>query len=340
MVVALAGVGSCRSRRTRAESKLDTFGAVLSMAGLATLVWGLIEAPSRGWTDALILGDFALAGALLAAFAIWELRTALPMLDMRVFKVRAFSGASVAVSLVFFALFGTIFMLTQYLQLVLDYDAFDAGLRTAPIAAGLIVGAGLSHKLVPRFGSRAVVTGGLLTVTTGLLLLSTADAASGYGIVAAAIVIMGLGMGNTMAPATESIMGSLPLAHAGVGSAMNDTTRMVGGTLGVAILGSVLNSSYSGSMESATQGLPADAAQSAGGSIGGATGVAEHIGGSAARVLNQAAESAFTDAMGIALVVAAGVALAGAVVALTVMPGRSREETVPALEPVAEPVPA
>jgi EmrB/QacA subfamily drug resistance transporter len=340
ILVALAGRGVVPESKDPAESKLDPFGAVLSMTGLATLVWGLIEAPSRGWTDGLILGDFALAGALLVAFAVWELRTPSPMLDMRVFKVRAFSGASVAVSLVFFALFGTIFMLTQYLQLVLDYGAFDAGLRTAPIAAGLIVGAGLSHRLVPRFGSRAVVTGGLLTVTTGLLLLSTADAASGYGIVAAAIVFMGLGMGNTMAPATESIMSSLPLAHAGVGSAMNDTTRMVGGTLGVAILGSVLNSSYSGSMESATQGLPAGAAESAGDSIGGATGVAEHIGGSAARVLNQAAESAFTDAMSIALVVAAGVALAGAAVALTVMPSRARQHASPELVPAADPVPA
>jgi EmrB/QacA subfamily drug resistance transporter len=337
IALALAGQLVVPESRDPEESRLDPFGALLSMAGLTTLVWGVIEAPSRGWTDGLVLGDLALAGALLAAFAAWELRFPSPMLDIRLFRIRAFSGASVAMSLVFFSLLGTIFMLTQYLQLVLDYDALGAGLRTAPIAVGLIVGAPLSTKLVGRFGARAVVTTGMLIVSSGLLVLSTAGAGSGYGIVAAAIVIMGFGMGTTMAPATESIMSSLPLAHAGVGSAMNDTTRMVGGSLGVAILGSVLNSSYASSMEPATQGLPQSAADAAGGSIGGATAVARHIGGGAARMLNQAAEGAFADAMGTALLVAAGAALAGAVVALTVMPAR-RVEAEPA-EPVLDATP-
>ena len=142
-------------------------------------------------------------------------------------------------------------------------------------------------------------------------------------------------MGNTMAPATESIMGSLPLAKAGVGSAMNDTTRMVGGSLGVAILGSILNSGYSSSMESATQGLSPDAADTASGSIGGAGSVAAQIGGGAARVLNHAAESAFADAMSTALLLGAGAALAGALVAITVLPGRKARE-LPALQPVPE----
>jgi hypothetical protein len=158
-----------------------------------------------------------------------------------------------------------------------------------------------------------------------MLLMSGADTNTGYGLIAASLVLMGLGMGTTMAPATESIMSSLPLAHAGVGSAMNDTVRMVGGTLGVAILGSLLSSSYGADMDGAVDGLPAQAGAAAEGSIGGAGAVAERLGGDAGASLSRAAETAFSSAMGSTLIVAAGVALAGAAVALTVLPGRERE---------------
>jgi EmrB/QacA subfamily drug resistance transporter len=311
--------------RDPAQSRLDPLGAVLSTAGLGVLTWSIIEAAERGWTDGLVLGGLGVAVAALAGFVAWELRTASPMLDVRLFRVRRFSGASVSIALVFFSLFGAIYFLTTYLQGVMDYGALDAGLRVTPVAIGLVLGGPLSAKLAGRLGTRNVVAGGLVVVAAALLLLSGAGAESGYGLIATSLVLLGFGMGTTMAPATESIMSSLPLAHAGVGSAMNDTMRMVGGTLGVAILGSLLSSRYGAGMEGAVEGLPEPAADAAGESIGHASVVAERIGGDAGATLERVAETAFSSAMGTSLTVAAGVALAGAMVALFVLPGRERE---------------
>ena len=307
------------------KARLDPLGAVLSTVGLAVLTAAIIEAPERGWTSGVVLGGFAAATVVLAAFVAWELRTKSPMLDVRLFKVRRFSGASVSIALVFFSLFGAIYFLTQYLQGVMDYSALDAGLRVTPVAGGLILGGPLSAKLADRFGTRAVVAIGLTVVAAALFLMSGADADSGYGLIAGSLVLLGFGMGATMAPATESIMSSLPLAHAGVGSAMNDTVRMVGGTLGVAILGSLLSSGYGADMEPAVESLPAPAAEAATDSLGHASVVADQIGGGAGAALSRAAETAFSSAMGSTLMVAAAVALAGAAVALTVLPGPSRE---------------
>jgi EmrB/QacA subfamily drug resistance transporter len=307
------------------KSRLDPLGAVLSTAGLGVLTWSIIEAAERGWTDGLVLGGFGAAAAALAAFVAWELRTSSPMLDVRLFRVRRFTGASMSIALVFFSLFGAIYFLTVYLQSVMDFDAFDAGLRVTPVAIGLVLGGPLSAKLAERIGTRNVVAGGLVVVAAALLLLTGADADSGYGIVAASLVLLGFGMGTTMAPATESIMSSLPLAHAGVGSAMNDTVRMVGGTLGVAVLGSLLSGRYGADMESAVEGLPAPAAEAAGESVGHAEAVAGQIGGNAGATLERVAETAFSSAMSTTLMVAAGVALTGALVAQLVLPGRERE---------------
>ncbi len=325
------------------QARLDPVGALLSTIGLAVLTASIIEAPDRGWTDAMILAGFGSAAVVLTGFIIWELRTSSPMLDVRLFRVRRFTGASGAVTLVFFALFGAIFFLTQYLQEVLDYTPLQAGVRMLPIAAGLIVGGPLSAKLAGRFGTRTVVAAGLTLVAGALYLLSGAETDSGYSLVASSLVLLGLGMGATMAPATESIMSSVPLNHAGVGSAMNDTVRMVGGTLGVAILGSLLSSSYGAEMEPVTKSLPGPAADAASDSVGHASVVADKIGGSAGHALSSAAETVFTTAMSSTLTVAAATALAGAVLALVVLPGQSRERAekrVHAMELQPEPVPA
>ena len=307
------------------KARLDPLGAVLSTVGLGILTAAIIEAPERGWTTGLILAGFGAAAVVLAAFVIWELRTASPMLDVRLFRIRRFSGASFSIALVFFALFGAIYFLTQYLQGVLDYTPLEAGIRMLPVAGGLIVGGPLSAKLADRFGTRAVVATGLTVVAGALLLLSGAETDSGYSLVASSLVLLGFGMGATMAPATESIMSSVPLGNAGVGSAMNDTVRMVGGTLGVAVLGSLLSSSYGADMEPAVKSLPEPAADAASDSLGHASGIAAQIGGEAGRALSNAAETAFTTAMSTTLTVAAATALAGAVLALVVLPGQSRE---------------
>ena len=316
--------------RDPAKPRLDAAGFALSSLGLGALVWAIIEAPARGWGDGVILAALAVAAAAIAAFVAWELRVREPMLDVRLFRNRRFSAASGAIALAFFALFGTIFFLTQYLQSVLGYGAFESGVRLMPVAAGLILGGPLSAKLAARVGTKRVVGAGLALVAVGLTLLSGAEVDSGYGLVAAVLLVLGLGMGLTMAPATESVMGSLPLAKASVGSAVNDATRTLGGALGVAVLGSLLSSGYRAGMDGATEGLPSAAAAAANESLAGALAVAHGIGGGGGGRVTEAAQQAFVDGMHTAVLVGAAIAAVGAVVALLALPARA---------PVAAPVP-
>jgi EmrB/QacA subfamily drug resistance transporter len=325
VVVVALGLGAFlvpESKDPRA-TPLDPLGAVLSIGGLLALVYAIIEAPSKGWTDPVIVGGFAVAALLIGVFLWWETQTEHPMLRLSFFENPRFSAASAAITLVFFAMFGTIFLLTQYLQFVLGFTPLEAGIRVMPVAT-LIVAAPLSARFNERFGTKIVVSIGLVIVAGALAVLATIGVETGYGRVALAIALLGVGMGTAMAPATDSIMGSLPLAKAGVGSAMNDTTRQIGGALGVAILGSVLAWSYSSSMEPAVAGLPAEAARVASDSIGGAIAVAAQV-GDVAESLLQAARVAFIDGMNIAVLLAAGVALAGAVLTWIFLPARPVE---------------
>ena len=215
----------------------------------------------------------------------------------------------------------SIFLLTQHLQFVLGYTPLEAGFRVLPIGV-LIVAAPLSATLVEHLGTKVVVAGGLLIVAGGLGLLSTVDVGTGYGRVGLCVAILGWGMGFTMAPATDAVMGALPLAKAGVGSAMNDTTRQIGGALGVAVMGSVLSSGYGSAVRPFLRSLPSPAAAVAGDSIGAATGVAARLGGAPGAALLAGARSAYVHGMDAALMVAVGVALTGAVVVLLFLPAR------------------
>jgi EmrB/QacA subfamily drug resistance transporter len=320
LVAVLAGYFLVPESKDPNATPLDPVGAGLSIAGLSALVYAIIEAPANGWTDPLILAGFAIAAVLLGWMVWWELRTPHPMLQMSFFRNPRFSAASASITLVFFAMFGTVFLIAQYLQFVLGFSPFEAGLRVMPVAT-LIVAAPLSARLTEKVGSKIVVTTGLVIVAIALTVISGVEVDGGYGRVALALSIMGFGMGMTMAPATDSIMGSLPLAKAGVGSAMNDTTRQVGGALGVAVLGSVLASTYSAAMTPLVTALPPPAAELALDSVGGAARVAAEI-GEAGAALVRAAASAFVDGMGNAALVAAGVALAGAMVAAVFLPAR------------------
>jgi EmrB/QacA subfamily drug resistance transporter len=302
---------------------LDPVGAMLSIAGLVALVYAIIEAPSDGWTSATILVSFTAAAVLLAAFLWWESRAEHPMLQLAFFKNPRFSAGAGAITMVFFAMFGTIFLLTQYLQFVLGYTPLQTGIRVMPIAT-LVISAPMSARLTERFGSKRVVAAGLFIVAVALSILATTTDASGYGRIAVMISVLGVGMGMAMAPATDSVMGSLPLAKAGVGSAMNDTTRMVGGALGVAILGSVLASAYSSTMEPLVARLPAAAQAVVSNSIGGALGVAAQVGDAAAPLVS-AAKSAFIDGMGTAVWVGVGIALLGSIVTWIFLPARPIE---------------
>lgn len=242
------------------------------------------------------------------------------MLRLEFFKNPRFSAASGAITMVFFAMFGTVFLLTQYLQFVLGFTPLQAGVRVMPIAT-MIIAAPLAARIVERIGTKIVVSAGLVIVSGAMAWLATTTIDSGYPHVAVTLATLGVGMGMAMAPATESIMGSVPLAKAGVGSAMNDTTRQIGGALGVAILGSLLASVYASNMGSAVAGLPAQAADVAQDSIGGAFRVAESL-GAAGQPLIDAANQAFVDGMSVSVWVAAAIALVGAVVTAIYLPAK------------------
>ncbi|HET6953332.1 MAG TPA: MFS transporter [Acidimicrobiales bacterium] len=320
---------------------VDVPGAGLSIAGLVALVWAIIEGPS-GWTDPLVLGAFALAAILLGAFVAWERHTATPMLDINFFRDARFSAASGALMLTFFAMFGSLFLLTQFLQSVLGYTALQTGVRLLPMAAVQIVVAPLSARIVERVGSKVVVATGLSVAAAGLLMASRLTAGATYAQVVVALMVLGAGLALVMPPATESIMGSLPPAKAGVGSAVNDTTRQVGGALGVAVLGSVMSSTYKPRVSDAIDGfpLPAEAANAITDQVGAAMAAAREIGGEPGRLLADVASRGFADGMSIAFVIGAAALVLGAAIVVRYLPARSADHELDAGQPVRPPVPA
>jgi EmrB/QacA subfamily drug resistance transporter len=304
--------------------RIDYPGAVLSVVGLTALVWSIIEAPEQGWTSTPVVTGFATAAIVLAAFVWWELRTRQPMLDLRLFTNPRFSAASAAITLISFALFGFIFMATQYLQFILGYSALSAGVHTLPFAAAVMVTAPMSSKLVDRFGTKRVVAFGLAAFSAGMVVAAGTTMSSGYSRVALSMVLLGGGMGLAQAPATESIMGALPRAKAGVGSAVNDTTRELGGALGVAIIGSILSSLYDGRLvDRVGEQVPEPALHSAKDSVGSALAVADQIGGEPGNALATAAREAFVHGLTRASIVTAAFAAIGALVALRWLPARA-----------------
>jgi EmrB/QacA subfamily drug resistance transporter len=312
--------------RDPAADRPDPVGVTASILGLLALVYGIIEAPARGWTGPVTLTAFAAALVFLAFFAAWELRSTHPMLQLRLFRDRRFSAASAAIALAFFALFGSLFFLTQYLQLVLGYTAFHAGVRTLPLAAGLVIGSGLSAPANGRLGTKLTVACGMLLAAGGLAVLAGVTPASSYGPVLAALLLAGGGIGVAMAPATDSVMGSLPRGKASVGSAMNDTARLVGGAVGVAVLGSTISLVYRAHIAAAAAQLPARAAGAPRAALQPPRQIAQRLGAPHATALETAARLAFTDAMNRAALVGAAVALAAALVALILLPARATRQ--------------
>jgi EmrB/QacA subfamily drug resistance transporter len=327
LVALAAGQVLVPESRDPSQARLDPIGAAISTAGLATLLWGIISASDRGWGDGLVVGALGLGVLILATFVWFERRTPSPMLDMSVFRNPRFSAASFGITMAFFVLMGLIFFLTQYLQSVLGLSPFGAGVRMLPVAGGLVLAGPLSAQLAERFGAKLVVASGLAFVAGAMALLAQADADGPYGLVAASLALMGFGMGTAMAPATDAIMGTLDERHLSVGSAMNDTTRLVGGALGVAVLGSLMTSHYGGAMHSA----PAAAQDS----VGAAHAVAAHLPAGAGAALRAAADGAFVDAMHTVLYVGVAILAVGTALTLRYLPARERRgfaraEAVPA----------
>jgi EmrB/QacA subfamily drug resistance transporter len=316
---------------------LDPMGAVLSMVGLIALVYAIIEAPTNGWLSAATLGYAGLGLATLAGWVLWELRSSHPMVDLRIFTNARFSAASFAVTMIFFGLFGWLFLFTQQLQFVLGYDALQAGVRALPFAVTMGIVSPAAARLAARFGTKAVVAGGLAIMAGGFLLVSASTVHTRYPYLMVASVIVAAGMALAMAPATESIMGSLPPAQAGVGSAVNDTTREVGGALGVAIIGSVASSLFAGRLHAFLTHVPAHSAAEAKASVGAAVAVGSHTPGPAGQALVDAARLAFVSGTDRAVLVAAAAALIGSLVAIRFLPARATSEVFdPGLAELAE----
>jgi hypothetical protein len=292
------------------------------------LVYTIIEAPNHGWGSARTLGSFALTAMLLAAFVAWERHTERPMLDLSLFANPRFSAASASVAISFFALSGFIFLVTQYFQFLKAYGPLSTGVRLLPVATCVAIFSILGTRLAVRFGTKLVVATGLFSMAAFYLWVTAAATATGYGTIAAQMVVLGTGMGLTSAPATEAIMGVVPRDKAGVGSAVNDATRLLGGTLGVAVIGSVYASLYANQLTAALPTrLPASITHTAHASVGAALAAASrllHSGHPAlARAVHNAASSAFFHGFHAANFVSAGVAAAGAVMALALLPARS-----------------
>jgi EmrB/QacA subfamily drug resistance transporter len=327
----------------------DTPGLVLSSPAMALLVFTIIEAPAYGWAAGRSVAGFAGSAVLLAAFIARERRAAHPMLDVRLFRNLRFSAASGAVTVSFFTLFGFIFLITQYFQFVRGYGPLSAGVRLLPVALAVGAGSVAGTALAVRAGTKLIVTAGLAAMA-GFYgwVAATASATLSYGLIAAQMVVYGLSMGLTSAPATESIMGAISRAKAGVGSAVNDATRLIGGTLGVAVIGSVYASVY-GSRLTATvpAAVPGRIAAIAHQSVGAAYAAAGKIAALGHPALGQALQHASTNAflggLTIGALVAGGVAAAGALLAALFLPAQPAAQpaqlTRPA-QPAAQPAQA
>ncbi|QDQ94240.1 MFS transporter [Rhodococcus sp. WB9] len=244
--------------RASVIGRMDLVGIAASITGITVLVWAIIEAPHHGWTSFVTLGAVALSIAVLIGFVLWELRTEHPILDLRLFRNRRFSLPALAIAIGYFSMFGFLFLITQYFQGVREYTPFEFGVASLPFAASVAVGAPVATLLAQRIGTTPVIVFGLLLTGVGLYLGGQVAVDSSYLTdVLPSMVSMALGLAVVQGPATESIMASLPLDEAGAGSAVNDTTREIGGTLGVAVLGSIVASYYATTMSPLLDRIPA-----------------------------------------------------------------------------------
>jgi EmrB/QacA subfamily drug resistance transporter len=306
LLSALAAAGTLRYVPESADPdapRLDVNGAAIAVIGLVALVYSVIEAPEHGWLAARTVVGLALAAVLLVGFVVWELHQAHPLLDPRVFRKRPLAAGSMSIFIQFFAFYGYTFIILQYLQLVRGDTPLLASVQVLPLAATMMPASRLSPWLTARFGARSVCATGLLAVAGALLVLSRLGTGSSYWLMAAGLVLLGAGMGCAMTPATSAITEGLPAAQQGVGSALNDLSREVGGAIGIAVIGSILTATYSSHVNLA--GLSGRVASEVKDSYA----AASHL----SAPIAERAHSAFVTGMHVALLSAAGAALFAAV---------------------------
>jgi MFS transporter, DHA2 family, multidrug resistance protein len=326
LIALVAGAIMIPKSKDPNQGDLDPLGAVLSIIGLGGLLFGIIEGPAEGWTDPNVVTAFVIGAVGVLAFILWELHTDHPMLDMHFFQNPRFTAANSAITLTFFAMFGSMLLITQYWQFVHGYSPLGAGVRMVPFALTMMIVAPLSARVVERLGTKLVVTAGLLTVTGALIGLSFITATTPYSITIVLFCLMSAGMGMVMAPATESVMGSLPREKAGVGSAVNDTTRQMGGALGVAVIGSVASSIYASDVAGVSDrfGLSSEQLAASKSSLGGALTVAQSVGSGASEFLVDV-KDAFVHSLSYGLRLGAVFVVGAAFVAWRFLPARAHD---------------
>lgn len=323
--MAAIGVAACvfllPETRDPASPKVDIVSTALTATGLGALIYAIIEAPTRGWGDPLVLGMLGAAVALIAALVLRERRVERPMLDMTLLAHRGFLFNTIAATLVMFVLSGLLFVLPPYLQAVLGHDALGTGVRLLPMMGGLLVASRTAGPVVARFGARASVSAGLVVLAFAALLGSRTTVDSGYGFTALWLSITGLGFGFALIPAMNSALGALPRDRAGSGSGLLMTLRQVGGAIGIAVLGSLLSGTFRDRLD--VTGLPARVADTAGDSV-----VAAHVIAEKANLTDLAvsANDAYVHGMDLVLLVCGIAALVSALLAAAFLPGTRRAE--------------
>ncbi|HZQ48944.1 MAG TPA: DHA2 family efflux MFS transporter permease subunit [Candidatus Dormibacteraeota bacterium] len=325
-VVALALVGTwffVPESKDPHPRRLDWLGALLEVAGVTAVVYAIIEQPVRGWADARVAGPLIGGGVLIAAFILWELRTRSPLVDLSVFRSARLSWATVTFVIVGFAMTGVMFIISPFLQVVQGNDAQSTGLRLLPLVIAMMAGAVASDWLNKRLGTKIMASAGLLVGGAAMLVLSRATVDGGYGIVAVGLGLMGLGVVLAMIPSLDAILGALPDGEMGSGSALTRTLQNVAGSLGVAIMGSILNSAYQEHVAGRFTGLPATVQAAIDSSVAVAASVAHHLPAPLGAAVLRAAQEAYVDGMSEVLVVSAVAMAVGAVLMALFLPARA-----------------
>jgi EmrB/QacA subfamily drug resistance transporter len=319
------------SSRDADAAPLDGVGALLSLVGLAALVYGIIEGPEQGWADPLTIVGFAVGAVGLVAFVLWELRRERPMLDPRLFRLRGFGTGSLVLTVQFFGSFGLFFVIIQYLQYVAGLSPLMSATAMLPLPFVLIPLARNAPRIAARVGINRIVALGLALSGTGMLMLTGLTVDLTYWYFALSVAVFAAGMGLAGTPATTAIVSSLPSSQQGVASAVNDTSRELGSVMGIAILGSALNAAYRDGLVGAVPGLPQEILERAQDSISFVVLGGDRLGqlGEAGQQLVAAAEQSFVDATSTAFLIAAGTLYLGAVVSFFRAPKQGEDHPVP-----------
>jgi EmrB/QacA subfamily drug resistance transporter len=324
VVAALVGMTLVPESRDPRRIGLDVPGAILGTAGLTSLVYGIIRGGEVGWDKGAVLGSFAAAAVLLAGFAVVEARASTPMLPLRFLRERDLAGAVLLIGIVLFAMFVTFFSLTQYFQIVQGRSALQAGLVLVAPAAGMIVGSGVAGKLIHVAGPRVLTLAMVVVVAVPLVVLTGITETTSAGLIAIPLGLFGLGAGLGLPAMTDTVMAAVPERDAGVGSALNDVSRQLGGALGVAIIGSVVNHAYRSNLADRAGDLDPRVLHAASEGVGVASRVAANLPPDGAAALTRAVNDAYVDAITRGFTVSAAVLVAALVVAATMIPRRMR----------------